>query len=413
MNIPKINLLNTARLSTLTSLALLSPGMAEDDGLTYYQWGGETELTGKDIASSEGSVIDSDWQDLVKVSLNASLRYDNNIFLTPRDEESDLIFTLAPTIGLSNSENAVNVISAMYTPSAKLYMDNSDLDAINHRFRFGYERQFAKTKIDLGVRYDKFSGSNRYASGQVDESDFGITFDTSYVLSGKTRLDLGLRYQDNSFDSGGLVDRKIYGAELGAQYQVTGKTSVGPYVSYENVDVSNSPDHNAVGIGAKFNYQATGKTAATGAIGFENRSYSGAGATGDTNPLTYSLGVSHDYTAKTSFNLNMYRSARAAYNVGGNGFESTGVTFSTEYAASERVSYHASATYEVNDYYATSSTAAGAADRDYYRLGFGADYAMPSGVKLGADLNWRESVSDNNAFEYENVTFDLGATYQF
>ncbi|GAA5495217.1 hypothetical protein Rhal01_01392 [Rubritalea halochordaticola] len=355
----------------------------------------------------------SDWRDWVSATISGSLRYDDNIFLEEDDEESDLIASLAPTLSIANSEDATNQWSFDYTPAARFYFDNSDLDTLDHDVNAKYAKRLPKTSFDAHAYYSLASGSNRYVSGYIDSTNYGLKSNVSHSLSGKTRLDANFVYDVNEFDAENIFDRTKYFLRLGGVYQVTGKINVGPYVSYENIDVVGGVDHEAYGAGAKFEYQATGKTLLTGFFGWENREFNGDNGD-DRNAFVYEVGATHQYTAKTRFSGAIYRNSQPSYSSGLEGFETTGINFRTDYQYSEKLSFYGLTAFEVTDYYATQSgTTAEDRDADYFYLRVGANYRYNQDWVFGASTLYRENGADSSIYDYENFQFMVNATYEF
>lgn len=372
---------------------------------------GEMDMNASQNSSGSLSSLGSDWREYFSLSATASARYDNNIYLQDTDEESDVIATFAPAIAMANDSDTENTWSFSYTPTARFYLDHSENDGLDHNVNVGIYKKLPKTSFGFDARYSNSSGSNRYAAGQIDQEVFDFQLGVTRVISEKTRLDLDANYNASSFNT--LIDRDKYSLKLAAQYQATAKIQTGPYLSYEHVAVSDSPDHDAISAGLQSSYQATGKTAFSGSIGWENRQFEGASASSDDNYFTMAIGATHAYSEKTSFSANLYRNANAGYLQPGQAFIATGLDLGASYQASERLRWLGSVGIEDANYFRTSTLAASAPDRKYYFLSVGATYSVGENWQLGSTLQLRKNESDSSDVEYDNCVLSASATYSF
>ena len=384
-------------------------------GLTSFA--GAQELFGSFSDYSQASGYDlqdnalnaSDQLDMFKYGVRAGVTFDDNVFLSSSDEESDVITNIDLILSLKNSDEATNSWVLTYIPSFKYYSEGTLSDGVDHNLNAGFSKVLPKTQIDLGVDYGAISGSNRYAAGQIDKTTYGADIAISHILTGKTRADLDLNMRSDDYD-GALTGRDRYSARLSWLYQWSGKINLGPYVGYEYTDVERFNDHKAVSYGLSFEYQALAKTSFNGHVGGETRSFDGSGQS-DKTSATFKFGTRHQYSGKTSFDAAIYRNVRPSYGANNDSFTSTGVYIGTSYAATERLKLRSRFNFERDDYFGPTSNSGD--DNDYFSFSLGGDYAMPCGVKLGADVTFREKNAENGASDFSNTLFQVDATYYF
>lgn len=355
------------------------------------------------------------WKDRTHLTLGIGARYDNNIFRTNTNEESDVIFTISPTLRFSNAERgaAENVFRFSYTPSAAIYADNSDRNSINHSVNFSFFKEMAKTQIDFTLGYTKSTGSDRFVSGLIDRDSLRSTFRVSHILTGKTRLDFDTYYNIDSFDTGGLFDDRTYGANLALLYQATGKLAIGPQFGYGMSELDGgSRDHDFYSVGLRFEYQLTGKTHLTGSVGHSSRSFSGGGSAGDFDSATWQIGASHQLSSKTDIRASIYRRANTSYNFVDSGYLATGVSISASHTVSSRLSCYATLNFENDDYFRASAAGTNL-DNDYYSIVIGGRYRFSNAFTLGANLSYSENSSNNALNDFDSVSFGLNGSYVF
>ena len=357
----------------------------------------------------EGSALD-----YFKFGVNVRAEYNDNIFLTDTATVDDVILRVSVPLELSNSPTAENQWSLTYVPKFNFYMDNSDQDGIDHHVDAGYSRQFAKTSLDFGIGYNKTKGPSRFAGGNIEKDGFTGKLALSHVLTGKSRLDFDLGGLTEDFVDPALFDRERYNTRLAWQYQATGKVTVGPYIAYEHVSVDVNPNHEAYSAGAKATYQALQKTVVTGYVGVEHRTFSGGSLEDKTTP-TYEIGATHQYSGKTSFTGMLYHNIRASYSDAGKSYTATGVNFLARYAYSSRINFNSGVSYEHDNYFDVDSSTAAAGDLDYDYVTFylGGDYVMDNGFILGSGIRLSNNNSGVNTRDFDNVIFNVNATYNF
>ncbi|MBK1832306.1 outer membrane beta-barrel protein [Verrucomicrobiaceae bacterium R5-34] len=384
-------------------------------GLDSVRGDGPMDLTEDSVspevaAAAEGS---SDFSSLFTAAVRGSMRLDDNMFLTPDDEDSDVIITITPTLQLANDEDAKNTWSFAYAPSIISYLDNSNLNSVNNSFALELGTRLPKTEIDFSADYSEISGSDRFVSGQIDKTTYGAKLDLTHELTGKTRLDATLGYAKTDYETASLFDTTAYDLLLTWQYQYSGKISLGPYVSYGETEVDTQPDHQAIGVGIKFDYEMTGKTAMIGKLGYENRSFSGPMAGSDHNLFTYEIGLSHEYSGKTEFQLMLYRRSNASYSIASSGYYGTGLFILGTHDMTDRLTLKSKLAYERDSYYATSTVSAADLDSHYYEFNMGADYEFNDQCTFGMNFIWRSNDSETDSSDFDNLALELFSTYYF
>ncbi|MFC4991806.1 hypothetical protein [Rubritalea tangerina] len=368
------------------------------------------ESLGLDLGDDE--LQEGKMLDYFKFGVNVRAEYNDNIFLTDTNEVNDVILRVSVPLELSSPNESVNEWSIGYTPRFNFYADNSSEDGIDHFVNAGYNRQWAKTSLDFGFGYSKTRGSNRFASGSIERDGYNANLSLSHILTGKSRLDFDLGGLVDDYVDPRLFDRNRYNTRLAWQYQVTGKTTVGPYIAYEGVNVQSNPDHNAVSGGIKGTYQALQKTVVTGYVGAEYRKFDGGALNSKTSP-SFEVGATHQFSGKTSFSGMLYHTIRASYSDFGQSYKATGVNFLARYAYSSRINMRAGVSYEYDDYFAVSALSGPDFDDHYITFFLGGDYAMDNGLILGSGVRLSRKDSSQDPRDFDNFIFNVDARYSF
>ena len=398
----------------------------------------ETSQDGVETALPRTSRDADSWKDYTHLSLRASVSNESNIFLDNEDnEQDDIIFSIAPTLsfttpGLGSEDRTLSI---SYTPSYRMYSNNSDLNDLDHQFRFRFNNdaqlRFPKTTVNFDLGYDQTQSSDRLNGGLVgrDRAHGGVR--VNHRLTGKTNLNFSAQGESNSYENrntggnnGDLLDDFTWDVRASMTYQVTGKISVGPYVGYGISDVSgsaggveNTQDRYNYSAGITGTYNATGKTVFTGSIGWTKYEFDGPGSGSGDDSITYRIGVSHQLSSRTSMRAAIWHDYKPSNSIADTSYIATGASLSLNWRQSDQWNHNLSLSYENDDYF-SSNAAGGRGDSDYFRISLGTSYRFYNGLSVGASIS--NSTQNNNSRignetlnDFENWIFSIYANYIF
>ena len=435
--------------AVVTAPLLLSENAAAQDVNIHPSDLFETPQEGIETALPRSSRDSDSWKDYTHLSLSASVSGESNVFLDNQEnEQSDTIFRISPTLSFTTPGigSGDQKLSVYYTPSYRIYSNNSDLNDLDHTFRFKFDNDsqitLPKTTISFDLGYDQTQSSDRLNGGLVGRESINAGVRVSHNLTGKTNLNLSANAQSNSYDSParnqqfpdanppfnqrsdvGLLDDVSYNARASLTYQVTSKISVGPYVGYGITDVSgsgggveNTQDRINYSAGVTGTYEASGKTAFTGSLGWSTYEFDGPGAGDGEHSLTYRIGLSHQLGPRTSMRASIWSDYKPSNSIGNTSYTSTGASLSLSWQPSDRWSHSLSVTYESDDYF-SDDAAGGTGTSDYFRISLGTTYRFNNGLSLGAnisnDTQNNKNTNNGNLNDFENWIFSINANYIF
>jgi hypothetical protein len=408
----------------------------------------ETPQEGIETALPRSSRDSDSWKDYTHLSLSASVSGESNVFLDNQEnEQSDTIFRISPTLSFTTPGigSGDQKLSVYYTPSYRIYSNNSDLNDLDHTFRFKFDNDsqitLPKTTISFDLGYDQTQSSDRLNGGLVGRESINAGVRVSHSLTGKTNLNLSADAQSNSYDSPDTINRSFdanntnqrnspdllddftYNLRASLTYQVTSKISVGPYVGYGITDVSgsgggveNTQDRINYSAGVTGTYEASGKTAFTGSLGWSTYEFDGPGAGDGEHSLTYRIGLSHQLGPRTSMRASIWSDYKPSNSIGNTSYTSTGASLSLSWRPSDRWSHSLSVTYENDDFF-SDDAAGGTGTSDYLSISLGSNYRFNNGLSLGARISSSTQNNDNTNDEalndFENWIFSINANYIF
>jgi hypothetical protein len=252
--------------------------------------------------------------------------YDDNIFISASDEESDFIFRITPIIGFSSGDSVLkeeSYLSLLYTPTAEIFTDHSDQNAFNQDLSLGLAYRIKKLKISYAGRYETLSDATPDVGDRFDRRIYSNFLELAYDLSPKTRIiargDLSnVKYKDNV-----ALERSDESTVEGLlQYDLTDKTKIALGYAYGVLDVrpSSSDQKFQRGIG-EVEWSFSDKITLFAAGGVEYRDF--GSVTGTTG--IYDLGIDYRLREGTEFSLRSYRRVEPSAFLVDQDFLSTGV----------------------------------------------------------------------------------------
>jgi|TARA_B110000908_G_scaffold172191_1_gene238247 hypothetical protein len=348
----------------------------------------------------------------LSASLKTDLEYNDNIFLSGTNEESDLIYRVGLSLEFSSNNSIQDQkLTLAYAPSYEGYLDNSSEDNIAHDLSLSLLRTFAKTKIDFNAFARKSQAPNRFVEGVVDRFAYGFDLDVVYDLTAKSSLDFDFGFERNEFEQSSLFDTETYEARLAWLYKIGGKTSIGPYLAADRVFVASNPSHLGLSLGATGTYAYSGKTIYTGSFGIEHRSFSGDGDSQVNAEFDFS--VEHQLTGKTSLRSSVYNKVTASSVDDGLAYDDTGIALEINHEYSSKIKFNGAVNYVHNTFFSTRNSAFTDRDADAFILSLGIDYAMDESLSAQVGIKYMLNDSEDSTRESNNTILNLGLVRKF
>lgn len=228
--------------------------------------------------------------------------YDSNLFLQDDDGESDLQFTASPWILYSNAPpgGARFILNARYAPFVRVFLENSDLNTIDHSGNLSLSYEGDKTTFEAGGSASRLSSSDRYTGTFVEASNYGVFLGGTYQISQKTALAADWSARTTDYESGRFASYDAYALSLTGFWQATPLLRIGPTIRHTQTDSSNIGEREAIAFLLSLGYSLTGKVSLTAAGGIEFEDYERG--TGDTEvQFTGQLAANYVLDALWSF----------------------------------------------------------------------------------------------------------------
>ncbi|MEX1048419.1 MAG: hypothetical protein WED15_02740 [Akkermansiaceae bacterium] len=204
---------------------------------------------------------------------NLSLRatYDSNFFLTENNTESELITDLIPQIRYLTDPlgGAPALFSAGYQPVMRAYLDNSDLNRVDHTVDAAIRVEGTQTVVSGYINYLEASGTDRLAGQFVRSSLLNYGVSAAYQIAPRTQLSASATVAHSDFEEASVVGADIYSFRLGANWRATERLSFGPSIRYMLSESANIETRDSWAVFTQAQYQVRERVFLRASLGLE------------------------------------------------------------------------------------------------------------------------------------------------
>lgn len=168
--------------------------------------------------------------------------YDSNFFLSETSPQSELTINILPWIHYRSDPEggAPFSFTASYQPNIRTYLNNPDLDGIDHSGSVTMQVKGAKTLIAAYMNYNTVSGTDRLSGTFVNGTLLEAGIKATYQIAPRTSLFASWKLAMSDYGESTLVGADIYTAELGGFWSATERFSLGPSIRYVKAESANT-----------------------------------------------------------------------------------------------------------------------------------------------------------------------------
>ena len=226
--------------------------------------------------------------------IGASATYNSNLRLEEDGGESDILLSLTPWLAYSSDPDggARYSFDARYSPSLRHYLDNSELNDIDHDFSAAFRIALPRTSVGFYGSYRSISASDRFAGGFVDGTILRYGARASYQLAPRTSIAAGFSAGSTSYDSGGREGADVYSFRLSGSWAANERWSLGPSLRYSVTESELTGKREAWAVMGNVRYSLGERIDLAASLGVEFVGYSRGGG-GSEPRLTGSLNASY------------------------------------------------------------------------------------------------------------------------
>ena len=322
---------------------------------------------------------------------------DDNVFITPTNQEKDVYFTLTPgiAIGWGNYEKEVkalgefqhyfeapdfeldtelkNFVFAKYAPSVLLFSRLQGENAFDQDALVAGRWEFAKLTLGARVRYQTLTGSDFDTNSRTNRQILTAAINTAYDFSEKTSLEFNATNDTVTYKSGqGSGSRQVSQTlqdytetilEDWVNYQWMPKTlvSLGGRVGF--LELQTSPSQTYEQLLARTVFRASGKLVISIDGGTEFRQVKN-GNSANLNSV-FSFGASYQPFGGTTISATAFRRNSASVITPDENITSTGISARLKQRFFQRFYLGLEGSYRYSEY-VSSATGAASGRKDAY-----------------------------------------------
>jgi len=390
---------------------------------------------GKEVTGGTTSITSAPKRFQWGVRLTVRGVYDDNIFLSHFDRQSDWYVVIEPaiTIGYGNIvERQGSYIRLDYAPSIFLYIDHDDVNSVQHLIRLEGQTGFGRLQLGLsqdvqilnGTHLDRsgldasaisLAGSiNAGVSGNTDAQLYLTNFGWTYDLSDKTFISSGFTYRRQDFNT--LISSDEFSGNLFFNYKYSPRLAFGLGASGGVSTVDLGPDQTFEQGLLRVQYQATGKISLNASAGVEVRQFddaAGDGSRGDRISGVYEIGATYQPFDGTMITLRGSSRVLNSAVVAQADFLATNVLLGVRQRLLQRVYAGFTAGYEHADYFNTVPGVHVSRNDNYYLIEPAVDVMVTRWFTVGAYYLYRSNDSPIARFDYYENQFGMRASFTY
>ncbi|MEI6673563.1 MAG: hypothetical protein WCO57_00140 [Verrucomicrobiota bacterium] len=231
--------------------------------------------------------------------------YDSNFFLTKDNPENELTTNVLPWINYHSDTTggAPFSLNASYQPNLRFYLNNPNINGVDHSGGVNMQVEGAKTLIAAYLNYSTVSGTDIYSGTFVNGSLLAGGVRGTYQIASRTSLFANFKVSMSDYGSGALVGSDTYSAEAGGFWSASERLSLGPSICYMKETSANTGDRNSWTLSMQAQYLMDEKFKFLGALGLQysnNASDAGNSSLGLTGRLAANYAITENLQWETS-----------------------------------------------------------------------------------------------------------------
>jgi hypothetical protein len=348
-------------------------------------------------------------------SLNSSLSqrflHDDNIFLTPQDELSTFGSLTTPRLTL-NRESPTSKVTFDSQFPYQAYFGHSELNSFDQIAKLNASDALSeRSTIQLGANFDRrsnlradFDDTDSFVPGKYRRTAWGAAPGWSYLLSPVDTLNVGVNFQDVSYDTSDRTDYRTYGSQLGYAHQLSEVAQVTGQLSYTRFepDVDTDRRTNVFGGQVGYRYTPTERFEIGGAAGL---SYDVTTEDGREDDTGFGFLFNFDFKYQVSEQLTASLTLVHDTEPSGDGRQTarSRASVSLDYELTEYTTFGFDARYTDNeDYFGGLSENTG--NSRFFSLNPSVNWDLTEDLRLGAEYEFRHK-TDGNGNADSNAVF--------
>lgn len=359
--------------------------------------------------------------------------FDDNIFISHDNPESDVSFTVSPGIAagwgdygaevrqlgefehyfeplnLTYEDTPQSFAFAKYVANASLFLDHSDESALDHDALVAGRWESKKLSLGLRVHYQTLSGTDIDVGDRVKRQVITGFITSSYKLSEKTSIDLNILNSTYDYETG--VDWDEWTLETWLAYQILPKTRVSIGSRAGITDIQGGQTETFEQVVGRVTYYASSKLALSLDGGIEWRQYGGDGH--DDVFSVFNFAATYAPFDGTTISVNAFRKNAASASLINENITNTGVNVRTRQRFLHRYFLTLEGGYSNSEYRSIlTGTAGGREDNTVYvKPAVSFDITKNLSAESAYQFQKNDSTVETYSFVENLITFQLNLQF--
>lgn len=330
--------------------------------------------------------------------------YDSNIFIQNNDVQNGLIATVSvgATLLVGNSESPLS-LTADYNASAVLFLEDSSQDTINQAVNLNLRWTLTKLTLDLRASVSAGTGTSVDIGNRVKLDGYNFGLGANYELSAKTSLSMDLT--ENLSDYGGYIGSSSTWLNGYFNYLFRPKLTFGIGGGVGYTSVQDAGDQISEQLSVRAVYAATEKLTFNGNLGVQRIDY-GGGMSSDPIPI-FGIGATWSARQGTQVALTASRSVTNSAGLAGQDYVATGANLDISQRFTDRCNLSLGAGYQHLEYLATQQGVSASRVDNYFILRPGFSVHITSHCTISIYYEYSQDVSSDSTYCYQRDRLGL------
>jgi hypothetical protein len=340
------------------------------------------------------------------VTGKVGIRADDNITQSA-NEESDLIFDIAPGVELTFGKNAQLKGALTLVHEFSNYSDNSNLNTNLFSGKFTSNYDDGKLKLGFNTSFDEFNqntsttATGGTVTGLTRRDVFSAGSDAEVEITQITKIGGGITFAHENYKRAGYTDSDVLTVPVNVYYRWTEKTDLSFGYRYRDTQLDSagvdSQDH-YFNVGARGNFSA--KLSGKFSVGLNNRDLE---VGSDRNEFGFDSSLTYELTAKSNLQFGLSKD----YGNSPQGQQQKNLSFNAAVTTELSSEWKANAgvTYRAIDYYSRTD--------DFFEFQLGATYVISTNARITGGYKFTNYSSVLSGSEFKNNVFSIAANLRY
>jgi hypothetical protein len=340
----------------------------------------------------------------IHLNAEASLVYNDNIYLQQTHPVSDLIGTLSPHLAIGAGDylqKEESWLAIDYSPSFIFFANHSGNDTVDQDGRLNFEWRPACWTFGLKQGYQRNSGPVIEAGARLSRSIYDTNIYIKYDLSPKTTFELDGDQSVNDYEQPAF-SFNLWTTSGWMDYWVTPKIRLGFGATGAFLDIAQNPNQTYQQGLLRAEYDVTENAAIRGSAGGELREFQSRRKNRFNG--VFSLGGTYQPCENTTLLLDAYRRDESSLIAIEENYTVTGFSAGICQLIADKYALTLTGGFDHSNYYTTTPGGSVDSSYNYVFVRSGIDWHMSDEFTLGLFYQFQENISSGTSAFTNNLT---------